>query len=121
MIFTLHNIVAWLIVFANIFSGFYAICAHIYVRLRTISVWRVAIFAQSLFFLQAILGVMLIQGRQDQLNDLHMIYGFFPLAAIAFVFAYKSQMDEWRYLLYGFTGLFLAGMALRNIYIGGFV
>ena len=47
----------------------------------------------------------------------HLFYGFVSAFSVGIIYSYRQQIEQWRYLLYGFGGLFLMGMALRSITI----
>ncbi|NLD78676.1 MAG: hypothetical protein GX643_18670, partial [Acidimicrobiales bacterium] len=46
---------------------------------------------------------------------MHMFYGIIALFSMAILYSYRSQLRQHLYLLYGFGGLFLMGLALRAI------
>jgi hypothetical protein len=48
----------------------------------------------------------------------HMFYGFVAIIAIAILYAYRTQLRHRLYLLYGFGGLFVMGLAIRAMLVG---
>lgn len=117
-ILSLHGDFAWVVVFANAAAGLWALGAHQWERLRHRSLWWFTTAAQLTIFLQAIFGTILISAQGREIEDWHTIYGFMSLAAVGIIYSYRQQVYEWRYLLYGFGGLFLMGMAIRTMTIG---
>ena len=47
-----------------------------------------------------------------------MFYGFVALASVGIIYSYRQQLRRQVYLLYGFGGLFLMGLAIRAMVIG---
>jgi hypothetical protein len=72
--------------------------------------------AQSGLFIQAFVGVALIQ-RGHVAPDFHLFYGFIALASVGIIYPYRQQVEEWQHLLYGFGGLFLMGLGLRAVFL----
>ncbi len=112
-----HAWFAWLVVAANAAAGVWALAAAKKPQLGSLWLWRFTIGAQLTLFVQVILGVVLYQEVADQANDLHLFYGFIAIVAVAILFGYRQQLEKHIYLLYGFGGLFIMGLALRTIYI----
>ena len=48
-------------------------------------------------------------------NDQHQLYGFAAFMSIALIFAYRNEMRDRPYLLYGFGSLWLMGLGIRAI------
>ena len=48
----------------------------------------------------------------------HMFYGFVAIIAVAIIYSYRQQMQQWLYLLYGFGSLFIMGLAIRAMLVG---
>ena len=47
-----------------------------------------------------------------------MFYGFVAIIAVAIIYSYRPQIAKYRYLLYGFGGLFLMGLGIRAMLVG---
>jgi hypothetical protein len=47
-----------------------------------------------------------------------MFYGFLGIIAVGILYSYRPQVQQWRYLLYGFGGLFIMGLGIRAMTIG---
>jgi hypothetical protein len=117
-VLSLHGDLSWVVVFANAAAGLWALAAHWHEPLRHRSLWWFTIAAQLTIVAQAILGTILIAVEGREVEDWHAIYGFMSVAAVGIVYSYRQQVWPWRFLLYGFGGLFLMGMAIRTMTIG---
>ena len=47
-----------------------------------------------------------------------MFYGFVAIIAIGILYAYRAQMERYRYLLYGGGSLFIMGLGIRAMIVG---
>ncbi|MDP9453478.1 MAG: hypothetical protein M3P97_08880 [Actinomycetota bacterium] len=111
----LHVVGAWIAIVANALAGLWALAAHWRPRLRTRSLWWFTVAAEVAIFAQVGLGVAMVAGEDRQAEQFHMFYGFVALASVGILYSYRQQLERWRYLLYGFGGLFLMGLGLRAI------
>lgn len=111
-----HQWFAWFVVVANGVVGFWALGADRYPALRGRWLWRCTAAAQLSTFVQAALGAALI-GQGAQVEQFHMFYGFLCLIGVAILYGYRGQMEQYRYLLYGFGSLFIMGLALRAVFV----
>lgn len=118
MLREIHSHFAGLVIIGNGMAGLWALAAHWVEALRMRSLWWFAALAQTLLFVQAGLGVGLVTAGGSSVDDFHMFYGFLTLACVAIFFGYRSQMKRWRYLLYGWGGLFLMGLSIRAMLVG---
>jgi hypothetical protein len=109
----LHTSWAWVVVVANGLAGAWALAAHRWEPARTPWLWRFTAVAELSIFVQVVLGVITIQGRDTEAYGLHMFYGFVAAFSVAIVYSYRAQLKDQRYLLYGFGGLFLMGLGIR--------
>ena len=117
MLREVHTHFAGLVVIGNGMAGLWALAAHWVKGLRMRSLWWFAVLAQTLLFVQAGLGVGLVT-EGVRVEDFHMFYGFLTLVCVAILFGYQSRMKRWRYLLYGWGGLFLMGLSIRAMLVG---
>ena len=113
----LHVLLGWVIVGANAFAGSWALAAHWIEGLRGRALWVVVAVAQALIAVQVILGVVNMQRNDIEVDGVHLFYGFVALFTVGIVYSYRQQIERWQYLLYGFGGLFLMGLALRSMFI----
>ncbi|HKX71729.1 MAG TPA: hypothetical protein VE466_06720 [Acidimicrobiales bacterium] len=109
---------AWVVVLANAVAGAWALAAHWSEPLRRPALWWFTGFAQVAIAVEVILGVILVASEDRDPPQFHMFYGFVALASVGIIYSYRQQLTERRYLLYGFGGLFLMGLAIRAMVIG---
>lgn len=112
-----HDTWAWVVVAVNAAVGAWALAAHRFEVLRHRLIWWAVGLAQVSLVAQVVLGVLLVNRQGRDLPGMHAFYGFASLAAIGILFSYRGQLKSKVYLLYGGGSLFLAGMALRAIYL----
>lgn len=112
-----HRDWAWVVVGLNAAVGAWALAAHRFEPMRHVALWWSVGVAQVAILVQVVLGVALVNSQQRDLPGMHAFYGFVSLAAIGIVFSYRAQLKGKVHLLYGGGSLFLAGMALRAIYL----
>jgi hypothetical protein len=111
----IHRQFAWFVVVGNGLAGLWAIGAHVWKPLRVRVLWWFTWVAEIAIFVQVILGVV-VQERDDiEAPEFHTFYGFVAIIAVAIVYAYRHQLEEHRYLLYGGGGLFLMGLGIRSM------
>lgn len=112
-----HEVGAWVVMATNAAVGVWALAAHRFAVLRHPVGWWATGLAQVLIVVQVAFGVALVNQQQRELPGFHAFYGFVSIAAVGIVYSYRSQLRGKVYLLYGGAGLFLAGMALRAIFL----
>ena len=115
-----HVAWAWVVIVSNGLVGVWALGAHRFVALRVRALWWVTGAAQLSVFVQVVLGVILIRGRDTGPFQFHMLYGFTAAFSVAIIYSYRAQLQAQRYLLYGFGGLFLMGLGIRALEVGRF-
>lgn len=113
----IHEVLGWALVVANGLAGVWALGAHWFHRLRVSALWGFTTVAQLLIGVQIIIGVIDMQARDLEINSIHLFYGFVALFTVGIIYSYRQQLEDWKYLLYGFGGLFLMGLALRSMFI----
>lgn len=111
---------AWVVIVGNAIAGGWALAAHRFEQVRHPALWWTTAAAQLAVFIQVILGVVLIQGRDTEPFQFHMLYGFTAAFAVAIIFSYRSQLKAQVYLLYGLGGLFVMGLGIRALEVGRF-
>ena len=79
---------------------------------------HVGVMLRAVLFVQVVLGVAALQGRDTAPYKFHMFYGFIAAFTVAIVYSYRAQLKAHQYLLYGFGGLFLMGLGLRALQVG---
>ena len=113
----LHVTLGWVVVVANGLVGSWALAAHWLTGLRSRVLWIATAAAEITIAVQVIIGVVDMQRNDLEVNGVHLFYGFIALFTVGIIYSYRQQLDTWRYLLYGFGGLFLMGLALRAMFI----
>lgn len=113
----MHEVLGWTLVAGNGVVGAWALAAHWVEGLRMRALWVATAVVQVLIFLQVVVGVIDMQTRGVEVDGVHLFYGFIAVFAVGIIYSYRQQIEAWRYLLYGFGGLFLMGLALRSIFI----
>lgn len=112
---TTHEIVGWSLVFTNAMAASWALAAHYREPLRRRELWWFTAFAQVLVFVQAGVGVAILNVENLEPPEFHLLYGFSGLVAVGIVYSYKAQMQPHRYLLYAGGGYFLMGLGIRAL------
>lgn len=113
----LHDHGSWVVVVGNGLVGAWALAAHRFEAARHRSLWWATAVAQGAVFVQVALGVALLDGRPVEEVQFHLFYGFIAAFTVGIIFSYRAQLAAQRYLLYGFGGLFLMGLGIRNMVI----
>ncbi|MDH3754633.1 MAG: hypothetical protein OEU32_12240 [Acidimicrobiia bacterium] len=115
----LHTAGAWVMVFANGAAGLWALGAHWRERLRVRALWWFTAFAEVFIVVQVALGVAIVAGEDIDPPQFHLFYGFTAVTVVGIIYSYRPQLAHVRYLLYGLGGLFLMGLGIRAMVLGG--
>ncbi len=110
---------AWFLILSNAAVGCWALAAHWRSPLRVPALWWATGVAQVAVFVQVFLGVAVMKSEDVELNDLHALYGFSGIVAVGIIYSYRQQLADRKYLLYGLGGLFIMGLGIRAMFIGG--
>ncbi|MCY4037147.1 MAG: hypothetical protein OXF64_06835 [bacterium] len=108
-----HDWFSWVVMLANTAAGAWALGADLRPRWRGWPLWAFIAAAQSTIFAQVIVGVVHQNRSGADPGDLHRLYGFAAIAAVAIVYAYRAQLAHRRELLYAGGSFFLAGLSIR--------
>ncbi len=108
-----HEWFSWVVVLANAAAGGWALGAHFRQAMRGWPLWVFVVAAQATIFAQVIVGVVLENRTGADPGDMHRLYGFAAIAAVAILYGYRLQLAHRRELLYAGGSLFLAGLAIR--------
>jgi len=108
----LHGVVSWVFILSNGAVGVWALAAHQWPRLRHRAGWVAVVVAEVVVLAQVILGVIL-QVEDEVEGDRHQLYGFAAFASVGIIFAYRNEMRDKPYLLYGLGSLWLMGLGIR--------
>jgi len=115
---SVHHANAWILILSNAFVGVWALVAHFAPKLRHRSIWIGVILAETVIVVQTILGVV-IQNSENLDPDRHQLYGFSAFISIGLIYAYRNEMRDRVYLLYGLGSLWIMGLGLRAVYLSG--
>ena len=113
-----HTVFALVVIFSNAFAGLLAFIANKTRSYGRRPFWGFIALAQTMVFVQAILGVALQSDENLPPRDFHYLYGFSMIVFIALLYGYRTQVGEKQYLLYGFGSLFIMGLGIRAFFIG---
>jgi len=114
----LHHVVAWILIVTNAAVGVWALAADRRPRLRHRLGWIMVVIAQVVVLIQTVLGVVL-QVSEDIEGDRHQLYGFTAFISVGLLYAYRNEMRDRPYLLYGLGSLWLMGLGIRGVYLAG--
>lgn len=115
---SVHEVLAWVVIFALGFAGSWATLAHWLEPLRSGALWVTQHVTHALVVLQVMVGSMLVGFSDVEPNQTHMFYGFLTFVGIGLIIAYR-HLSEYRYLLYGLGGLFVMGLSIRALLLQG--
>lgn len=115
-----HENFAWVLIAANAAAGAWCLASYRFEALRGRAVWGGVIVAQSTTFVQAVVGAVLSRREGIELDDMHALYGFSAIIAVAIMYSYRTSpfMKGKELVLYGFGSWFVMGLGLRNLYLG---
>lgn len=112
-----HKSWSWIVIVGNGLAGVWALAAHKVVSLRSRALWWFTALVQFTIFVQVILGVAIVNRDKIEYPAFHAFYGFVAIIAIAIIYSYRAQLKSRVYLLYGFGGLFIMGLAIRALLV----
>jgi hypothetical protein len=118
LLLEIHRSFAWFVIVGNGLAGVWSLGANWYPWLRTRALWWFTLIVEVAIFIQVALGVGMVAGQKLKAPQFHMFYGFVAIITVAIIYAYREQMKPYRYLLYGFGGLFLMGLGIRAVLVG---
>ena len=109
----LHVALGWILIVANAMVGVWALAAHVVPMLRHRAGWVAVVVAQVIVAAQVVVGVIYQNTEDVEAARFHQLYGFAAFASVGIIYAYRSEMRERPYLLYGLGSLWLMGLGLR--------
>lgn len=112
-----HLILAWALIIGNGLVGAWCGAADRWPTLRSQVLWVAVVVAQLLAFAQAVVGALWSQQEGVELNDMHALYGFSAIVAVAIMYSYRNSgfLKGKELLLYAGGSLFIMGLGLRNL------
>ena len=114
-----HDLNAWVLIWSNAALGLWFNSAQFAPQLRLRFIWLATVVVQATVFTQAILGVLIVNRTELELDDMHALYGFSTIIAVGILYSYRSSpfiLDR-QWLLYGLGSWFVMGLGLRNLYL----
>ncbi len=112
-----HEAWAWVMILGNGMSGLWALAALRWPAVRSRALWWFTGLAEFAVFVQVALGVGLVSGQGYTVAELHMLYGFLAIIAVAILYSYRHQLRHRLYLLYGLGGLFVTALGIRAMVV----
>jgi hypothetical protein len=116
-----HRIAAWFLIVSNAVVGGWAVAAQYLTQLRRRALWIATAVAQISTLFVASVGALIVTRNDIELDSFHALYGFSTIFAVAILYSYRTSpfVADKVYLLYGLGGLFIAGLGVRALFIGG--
>ena len=113
-----HEVIEWSMVLLNAVAGVWSLQAYRnkLFRLPILS-WLTAI-AQIMVLAHLFSGVALASSENIEVPKFHLLYWSAAVLSVGVIYGYRNQLDNRRYLLYGFAGLFLMGLGIRSMLLG---
>ena len=108
-----HKDWAWVMTIANAAVGLWALAAHQWPAFRRTAMWWAIGIAELTVFVQAVLGVIVVNRYDIEVPEMHALYGFSAIIAVGIIYSYRNQMKHRLYLLDGLGSLFIMGLGLR--------
>jgi hypothetical protein len=110
------------VIIGNGLAGLWALGANWWTPLRTRALWWFTVIAELTIFVQAGLGVALVNVEKIDPPQFHLFYGFVAIIAVGLLYSYKTSSPWVRdriYLVYGLGSLFLMGLGIRAFLVAG--
>jgi hypothetical protein len=119
-LYDLHRYLAWFLVLSNAAVGVWALIAHAAPAVRVRPLWWAVTIAQLSTFAIAVVGVLMLDRYDLELDQFHALYGFSCIVAVGILYSYRGSpfVKDKVYLLYGFGSLFIMGLGIRAMYLG---
>lgn len=116
----LHDALAWFLVLGNAVVGIWALAAQYVPVLRVRPMWWAIGAAQLSAFAIAIVGVLIVNRYDIELDQFHALYGFSAIVAVGILYSYRGSpfVNDKVYLLYGLGSLFIMGLGIRAMFLG---
>ena len=113
-----HEVIEWLMVLLNGTAGVWSLLAHRNKLLRISVLSWVTAIAQIMVLAHLFSGIALASSEDLEVPKFHLLYWSAAALSVGVIYGYRNQLDNKRYLLYGFAGLFLMGLGIRSMLLG---
>lgn len=119
-LYDLHDALAWFLVLSNAAVGCWALAAQRFPALRVRPLWWSIAVAQLSAFAIAVVGVLMVNRYDLELDQFHALYGFSTIVAVGILYSYRGSpfIKDKLYLMYGLGSLFIMGLGIRAMYLG---
>jgi len=111
---SLHEILAWAVIFVGAVAGLWATAGHWVEVVRTPALWVLHNVFHALVATQVALGAINVGFGDVEADQNHMFYGFLTFAGVGIIISYR-HLSDYKYLLFGLGGLFVMGLAIRAL------
>lgn len=118
LLFDLHRDWAWFVILGNAAAGLWALAAHRWEQFRHRALWWFTGLVEVAVLVQVGLGVALLKADHLPSRQFHEFYGYVGFVTVGLIYAYRAQLRDKIYLLYGLGGLFLMGLGIRAVQVG---
>jgi hypothetical protein len=107
-------------VLSNAAVGCWALAAQRLPALRVRPLWWSIAVAQLSAFAIAVVGVLMVNRYDLELDQFHALYGFSTIVAVGILYSYRGSpfIKDKLYLMYGLGSLFIMGLGIRAMYLG---
>jgi hypothetical protein len=115
----IHRASAWFLVLSNALVGTWALVAQYVPALRHRTLWWATAAAQLSTFFVAVVGVLVVNRGDVELDQFHALYGFSTIVAVGILYSYRGSpfVRDKVHLLYGLGGLFIMGLGIRAMFL----
>ena len=113
-----HEVIEWLMVLLNAGAGIWSLQAHRNKLFRVSMLSWLTAIAQIMVLAHLFSGVALASSENIEVPKFHLLYWSAAALSVGVIYGYRNQLENRRYLLYGFTGLFLMGLGIRSMVLG---
>jgi hypothetical protein len=119
-LYDLHDTLAWFLVLSNAAVGAWALAAQWVPSLRVKVMWWAIIAAELSAFAIAVVGVLIVNRYDIELDSFHALYGFSTIVAVGILYSYRGSpfVKDKLYMMYGLGSLFIMGLGIRAMYLG---
>jgi hypothetical protein len=105
-------------VLLNAAAGIWSLQAHRNKLFRVPMLSWITAIAQIMVLAHLFSGVALASSENIEVPKFHLLYWSAAALSVGVIYGYRNQLENRRYLLYGFTGLFLMGLGIRSMILG---
>ena len=110
-----HEVIEWLMVLLNAAAGIWSFQAHRTKLFRVSALVWLTATAQIMVLAHLFSGVALASSENIEIPKFHLLYWSAAVLSVGVIYGYRNQLDNRRYLIFGFAGLFLMGLGIRSM------